>query len=263
MCSRKWWGSLWKFWLRCWRSSASCWSIRCRCWRRPGGAGGVRRWRGGRGVCGNRRLNARVGEEGPDRERIVRRVDVTHKLVDAEPVRRDVAVLQQCALGNELELGQEVLQVVEVAHRARIEQEAVGRGPLAVGDRVRVGERQQRVREHLELGDRDAAVELAVGRVVEEVEPALECAGLVRLLAEDRGQGGGRRARCHRGAGPSRRPRAGPSPRQLSTKFCTSWAVMMPLWFVSMSWKSLCWSRYWIASVPSIAAMALPTSTRA
>ena len=49
------------------------------------------------------------------------------------------------------------------------------------------------MREHLELRDRDAAVELAVGRVVEEVEAALECTGLVGLLAEDRGGGGGRR----------------------------------------------------------------------
>ena len=87
-------------------------------------------------------------------------------------------------LGHELVLRQEVLQVVEVALGGRVEQEAVGRGPLAVVDDERVGRGQQVVGQHLELGDRDRAVELAVGGVVEEVEPPLEDVGLVGLLAE-------------------------------------------------------------------------------
>jgi hypothetical protein len=93
-----------------------------------------------------------------------------------------------------------VLQIVEVADGRRIDQETIGRGTLAVVDRISVGQWQERVREHLVLGDGDAAIERAVGRVVEEVEAALEGTGLVGLFAEDRRRGRGR------GGGPAQEP---------------------------------------------------------
>ena len=78
-----------------------------------------------------------------------------------------------------------MLQGDEVALSGRSQQEAVGRCSLAVGDGIGIGSRQQDARQHLALVHRDRAVELAVGRVVEEVEPALLGGRVVRVLVED------------------------------------------------------------------------------
>ena len=56
-------------------------------------------------------------------------------LTDAELRRRDVAVLLDLRRRHPLERGQGVLQGDEVALGGRIEQETVGRGSLAIGDR--------------------------------------------------------------------------------------------------------------------------------
>ena len=50
---------------------------------------------------------------------------------------------------------------------------------------VSVGRRQQDAAQHLEFVDRDRAVELAVGGIVEEVEPALLGGRIVGVLVED------------------------------------------------------------------------------
>ena len=106
-------------------------------------------------------------------------------LVDAELHGRDVTVLRDRRLGHPLERRQDVLQGDDVALSGRIEQEAVGRCSLAIGDVISIGRRQQDAGEHLQLVHRDRAVELAIRRVVEEIESALFGGRIVRVLVED------------------------------------------------------------------------------
>ena len=135
-----------------------------------------------------------------------------------------------------------MLQGDEVALGGRVEQEAVGRGSLAIGDRVGVGRRQQDAAQHLVFVDRDRAVELAVGGVVEEVESALLGGRIVGILVEDlvveprlRPR---RRLPCRPG-GAAMAPASGmPMAFELSTKFVISWAVMMPSWLMLMYCQS-------------------------
>ena len=121
-------------------------------------------------------IEGRVDRRAPQR---------AHAAIDPEDPGEMFRYAGHDPLGDELVVRLDVLQVGEVPLGLRVEQEAVGRGPLAVDDRVRVGRGEQVVGQQLELVDRDPAVELAVGRVVEEVEPALEDVGLVGLLAEE------------------------------------------------------------------------------
>ena len=102
-----------------------------------GGRGGGRRRSVAVVDAGARRPCGAV-EEGVDRADAGRGLEV---VVDAELGRRGPLVLDVRPLGHELVLGQEVLEVLEVPLGRRGDQEAVGRGPLAVGDGVGVGRR--------------------------------------------------------------------------------------------------------------------------
>ena len=77
-----------------------------------------------------------------------------------------------------------MLEVDEVACRQWRNEEAVGRGPLAIDDHVGVGLGKQGVGQHLEALDADAALKLAIGQIIEVVEPPLEGCRLVWILVE-------------------------------------------------------------------------------
>ena len=102
---------------------------------------------------------------------------------DVEPVRRDAVEPLHLEGRDEFKSRQTVLQLSKVPQGSRREQIAVGRGALAVDDRERVGRRQEVLRELHERLKRDRAEQLAVGGVVEEVEPPLQDVGLVGSFA--------------------------------------------------------------------------------
>ncbi len=89
------------------------------------------------------------------------------------------------ALGHPLIGRQRALQGDEITLRRRSQEEAVGRSTLPIGHVVSIRRWEQDPAQHLELVDRDRAVELAVGRVVEEVEPPLLGGRIVGVLVED------------------------------------------------------------------------------
>ena len=95
--------------------------------------------------------------------------------------------------------------------------------------------------QHLEAIERDAALELAVGQVVEIVEPTLERARLVGVLIEQ-GIVQTRLDQAQVAVPPSSRAMAPASARPfwaaVSVKFWISWAVITPSLLVSMSGKS-------------------------